>query len=53
MQRVATYVGIVSVVVIAVVSFIDIDLAVRIGVNAIIGSLIIGIIVYISKVFSR
>ena len=53
MNKVLTGIGIVFVLVIAIVSLIDIDLAIRIGVNAIIGSLLIGILVYVGRIFSR
>lgn len=53
MNKVLTYIGIFSVILIAVVSFFDIDLAVKIAANAIIAALLIGILVYIGKIFTN
>ena len=53
MNKVLTYIAIFSVILIAVISFFDIDLAVKIGANAIIAALIIGILVRIGDIFGK
>lgn len=53
MKKVLTGIGIVSVLVIAIVSLFDIDVAVKIAGNAIIAALLIGILVYIGNIFGK
>jgi len=53
LKKILAGVGIVSVLVISIVSFFDIDLAIQIAVNAIIVSLLIGILVYIGNLFGK
>ena len=51
LKKVLIGISIVGVLTIAIVSLIDIDLAIKIAVNAIIATLLIGILVYIGRVF--
>ena len=49
LKKVLTGISIVSVLVIAIVSLLDIDLAIKVAGNAIIATVLIGIIVYIGR----
>jgi len=49
LKKVLTGISIVSVLVIAIVSLFDIDLAIKVAGNAIIATVLIGIIVYIGR----
>jgi len=51
LNKVLTYITIAFVILIVVVSLVDINTAVKIGVDAIIVALIIGILVYVGKIF--
>jgi len=53
LNKVLTGIGIFSVLLIAVVSLFNIDLAVKIAVNAILATMLIGILVYIGKIFTK
>lgn len=53
MEKVLSVIAIISVIVIFIVSLIDINKAVEIGVNAIIAALIIGILVYVGGIFTK
>lgn len=50
-NKVLTYITILGVIIIAVVSLFDIDTAIKIAVNAIIAAILIGMLVKIGNIF--
>jgi hypothetical protein len=50
-DKVLTYITIVFVIIIVIVSLVDINAAIKIGVDAIVVAIIIGMLVYVGKVF--
>jgi hypothetical protein len=53
LDKVLTGIAIISVIIIFIVSLFDINKAVQIGVDAIIAAVIIGILVYIGRLFTK
>jgi len=52
-NKVLTYIGIALVIVISVVALFNIDEAVKITVNAIIGVMLVGVLIAVGKAFTK
>ena len=53
LNKVTAFILIFLVILITIVSFVSIDEAVKIGADAIVVALIIGILIYVSRMFTR
>jgi uncharacterized membrane protein YadS len=52
LDKVLTYITIAFVIIIVIVSLVNIDMAIKIGVDAIVVAIIIGMLVYVGHLFS-